>query len=190
MDEGQRDVYNRFGLDSLAFDPRLDELKLLSSLAAVYLFWLVSTYIVTIPIGSRAARTWVAIFGIGVLILEISLCLTESSLPSWTPATLTEQELMRNIHSIFPFIIIAFANLATYLYVDIDKTSIAVLKQLSQHQKVCLYQLTNRDFFFLITSSILRSCRSCVYTKNDLLIFVGVKWSATSAASYHINGWR
>lgn len=189
MDEGQRDVYNRFGLDSLAFDPRLDELKLLASLAAVYLFWLVSTYIITIPIGSRAARTWVAIFGIGVLILEISLCLTESSLPSWTPATLTEQELMRHIHSIFPAVIIAFANLATYLYVDIDKTSIAVLKQLSQHQKVSTVVGTTYQLVLLITIRILLNCNRCAHA-NNCSCNVGVKWSAASATSHHINGWR
>ena len=136
MDESQRDIYNRFGVESLLFDPRLDELKLLSSLAALYLYWIVSTYILTIPIAARASRTWIAIFGIGVLALEISLCLTESSLPSWMPATLTEQELMIHVHSAFPTVIVAFAALATYMYVDIDMTSIAVLRQLAEHQKV------------------------------------------------------
>ena len=136
MDESQRDIYNRFGLESLAFDPRLDELKLLSGLAAVYLFWVVSTYILTIPIASRASRTWIAIVGIAMLFLEISLCLTESTLPSWMPATLTEQELMRHVHSAFPAIIVALASVATYMYVDIDKISIAVLNQLTAHQKV------------------------------------------------------
>mmetsp|Transcript_5143 Transcript_5143/g.5278 ORF Transcript_5143/g.5278 Transcript_5143/m.5278 type:complete len:332 (+) Transcript_5143:143-1138(+) len=135
MDESQRDIYNRFGSESLAFDPRLDELKLLSSLGAVYLFWIVSTYIFTIPIAARASRTWIAVFGIGLLVLEISLCLTESSLPEWMPATLTEQELMRRLHSAFPAIIAALATLATSMYVDIDKTSIAVLEELAQHQK-------------------------------------------------------
>lgn len=148
MDGTQRDIYNRFGVESLAFDPRLDELKLLSSLAAVYLFWLVSTYIITIPAPAKASRTWVSIFCIGVLVVEVSLCLTESSLPNWTPATLTEQELMRHIHSIFPAVIIALAALATSMYVDIDKTSIAVLKELTEHQKV-FNILNNYMFLFL-----------------------------------------
>lgn len=143
MDESQRDIYNRFGSESLAFDPRLDELKLLSGLGAVYLFWIVSTYIFTIPIAARASRTWIAIFGIGLLVLEISLCLTESSLPDWMPATLTEQELMRRLHSVFPAIIAALAALATSMYVDIDKTSIAVLGKLSQHQKVSFTTISN-----------------------------------------------
>jgi hypothetical protein len=145
MDESQRDIYNRFGLESLAFDPRLDELKLLSTLSALYLYWLVATYIITIPIAGKASRTWIAIFGIGVVILEISLCLTESSLPSWTPSTLTEHELVGHIHSIFPAVIIAFANLATSLYVDIDKTSIGVLKELTQQQKVRIVAVTTKS---------------------------------------------
>jgi DnaJ-class molecular chaperone len=41
MDEQQRDLYNRFGDSNLKFDPRQDELKLLSGIAAVYIFWLV-----------------------------------------------------------------------------------------------------------------------------------------------------
>lgn len=141
MDESQRDIYNRFGVESLLFDPRLDELKLLSGLAGLYLYWIVATYILTVPVAARASRTWIALFGIGVLALEIFLCLTESSLPSWMPAALTEQECLRYVHSVFPTVIVAFAALATFMYVDIDKTSIAVLKELTEHQKVRKYNM-------------------------------------------------
>ena len=39
MDEGKRDIYNRFGEEFLQFDPRQDDLKLLSSVAATYVYW-------------------------------------------------------------------------------------------------------------------------------------------------------
>ena len=183
MDESQRDIYNRFGLESLAFDPRLDELKLLSTLSAVYLYWLVATYIITIPIAGKASRTWIAIFGIGVVILEISLCLTESSLPSWTPSTLTEYELIGLIHSLFPAVIIAFANLATSLYVDIDKTSIGVLKELTQQQKVgntnSLIQNNPVNTWLIIFMSL---TNNMCYPINS-----GTCWYSEPASSYHIS---
>lgn len=159
MDESQRDIYNRFGKDSLAFDPRLDELKLLSSIGVVYLYWMVTTYIFTLPIASRACRTWIAILGIALLVLEISLCLTESSLPSWMPPALTEHELIGNVHSVFPAVIVALAAVATSLYVDIDKTSIAVLGELTQHQKVSSFFLTCFFLFVIfIFSTVLFFC--------------------------------
>ena len=81
--------------DSLSFDPRLDELKLLSNIGVVYLFWFVASFIFTIPKPTKAARTWIAIIGIGALVLEICLCVTESSLPTWMPSTMTEHELSK-----------------------------------------------------------------------------------------------
>jgi hypothetical protein len=136
MDETQRDVYNRFGEESLQFDPRHDELKLLSGLGVKYIFWIVCAYIFTLPVAARASRTWIAIVGVVMLIVEVSLCLTESAIPKWMPSTMTEQELMRLFHAIFPGIMAAFRCLAESLYVDIDKTSLAVLAELTQHQKV------------------------------------------------------
>ena len=121
MDEKQRDVYNRFGKESLAFDPRLDELKLLSSTGIVYLFWFVSSFIFTSFKAAQPARTWIAIVGIAALVLEVTFCLTESSLPTWMPPTLTEQELIRRVHSVIPAVIAALTALSMSLYVDIDK---------------------------------------------------------------------
>lgn len=135
MDDSQRDIYNRFGKDSLAFDPRLDELKLLSSLGSVYLFWIVSSFIFTSPIAARGGRTWIGIFGIIALVLELSLCLTQLSMPSWMPSTLTEQELMKIVHSAFPGVIAALGAISISVYIDIDKMSIGVMQELTQHQK-------------------------------------------------------
>jgi hypothetical protein len=135
MDDSQRDIYNRFGKDSLAFDPRLDELKLISSLGSVYLFWIVSSSIFTFPIAARGARSWILIFGIIALVLELSLCLTQLSMPSWMPLSLTEQELMKIVHSAFPALIAALAAVSILVYIDIDKISIEVMQELTQHQK-------------------------------------------------------
>jgi hypothetical protein len=135
MDEQQRDLYNRFGDKNLKFDPRQDELKLLSGVASVYILWLVITFIFTSPIGARASRIWIAIVGIIMLIVEVSLCLTESSLPNWMPGTLTEFELIRYMHSIFPAVLAGFRCLSEYLYVDIDRTSMQALELLKENQE-------------------------------------------------------
>jgi curved DNA-binding protein CbpA len=134
MDEQQRDLYNRFGDSNLKFDPRQDELKLLSGIAAVYIFWLVISYIFTLPIGAKSSRIWVSIVGITMLIVEVSLCLTESSLPNWMPKTLTEFELIRYMHCLFPAILAGLRCLSEYLYVDIDQTSLQALQLLTENQ--------------------------------------------------------
>ena len=135
MDEQQRDIYNRFGDNNLKFDPRQDELKLLSGIAALYIFWLVISYIFTIPIGAKSSRIWIAIIGITMLIVEVSLCLTESTLPNWMPNTLTEFELIRYMHSFFPAFLAGFRCLSEYLYVDIDQTSLQALQLLTENQE-------------------------------------------------------
>ena len=140
MDENQRDVYNRFGEGAITFDPRKDEIKLLSDIAAKYLFWLFIGYISTLPSGARSSRTWITIIGIALLAGEISLCLTEVTIPTFLPEFLTEYELISILHLFFPCIIVLLRCLSEYLYVDVDTTSITVLNNLSEHQK-CIKDL-------------------------------------------------
>eukprot|EP01038_Epipyxis_sp_PR26KG_P010525 gene10525-14141_t len=135
MDEQQRDIYNRFGDQGLDFDPRKDEMKLISDMSLVYLFWGVTAYIMTLPIGARTSRNWIIIFGIAVLAVEVCFRLTETVTPKWLPDTMTESEIIFYLHMLFPLAITFFRGLAQYLYVDIDQTSIAVLKGVSQNQK-------------------------------------------------------
>ena len=136
MDETKRDIYNRFGEDSLQFDPRADELKLLLGLGGIYLFWGVCTYIATLPASARACRTWVVMVLILMLICEVFLCLTETALPSWMPASWTEHEFASLMHSIFPLALVLLRCVSEYFYVDINHFSVIVLNALSKHYKV------------------------------------------------------
>lgn len=135
MDESPRDIYNRFGEDNIAFDPRHDELKLLAGMTATYIWWIVATFIFTAPVGARACRTWVAIIGISMLIAEVTLTVTESTLPKWMPATLTENELINYLHDGFPIILAALRCVAEWLYVDIDKTTTSLISMINDQQK-------------------------------------------------------
>jgi hypothetical protein len=136
MDENLRDTYNRFGAQSLDFDPRKDELKLILDFVIVYLFWGIVAYISTLPSAARGGRTWITICGIVVMITEISFKLTESTLPEWFPQKLTEYELIYYLHSMFPTIIALLRALSEANYMDLDQTSISVITEVCKHQKV------------------------------------------------------
>lgn len=138
MDEKQRDIYNRFGDENLEFDPRQDEIKLLTETVVVFLGWGVTAYTFTIPSGARSCRTWVAIGGLVLLALEIAFILTESVLPSnlgILPKFLTEYEFNLFCHSLFSLVIAALRCLGEAYYVDADKTSILVLEGVIESQK-------------------------------------------------------
>lgn len=152
MDEELREAYNRFGEAALQFDPRKDELKLMTDIGLVYIFWIFCGYLFTLPVASQASRTWMVILGIALFAVEIAFSLFAMNIPdlgagvapsndsmiltTWLPVTLTEYELIFYLHSTFPFILALLRLLAQWLYVDRDETSIAVLKQICSHQKV------------------------------------------------------
>lgn len=134
MDEKLRDIYNRFGAGSLSFDPRLDELKLISGFGVVFIFWLVIIFITTVPMGTRASRTWMAIVGVGILVLEVTFRATASELPSFFPKQMTEHELLTFCHRLYPGLMVALRCISEYFYVDVDEVSVEYLKEMeTQH---------------------------------------------------------
>ncbi len=135
-DEELRDVYNRFGAEFVLSDPRRDELRLLSSIASYYLGWGVLSYIFTLPIGARVARTWVSLVLIAMLIAHVSLTLTESQLPSWVhPKSLTEYECIIFLHAFFPLALALLRILSEHLYVDVDEISIQCYSKLVEQNE-------------------------------------------------------
>lgn len=136
MDESQRQIYNRFGEESLEFDPRLDELKLLSEIIIRFIGWGIAAYIYTLPAAAKSCRTWIAITALILLALEITFCLTETSIPAMFPPQLTEREFILLSYSVFPLIIAVLRCLSEAFYVDIDKSSFAVLRSIAVTQTV------------------------------------------------------
>lgn len=135
MDEGQRDVYNRFGENFLEFDPRNDELKLLSDIAVVYIGWGVLSYIFTLSPGAKSCRTWIAIVAMIMLFMEVTFRLTETTLPSFLPAHMTENEVISYFHLLFPAIVAALRCFSEAYYVDLDLASIEILKRIAETHK-------------------------------------------------------
>lgn len=140
MDEEKREVYNRFGSDHLKFDPRKDELKMLTDVGTGYLFWAIFAYFVTATKSTRSSRSWITILGIIMLIVELCFCISEEITipPQIAPTTLTEYEGIYYLHSIFPVVVVMLATLARTMYVDVDETSVQVLNGVIEHQKVII----------------------------------------------------
>lgn len=151
MDEEQRDLYNRFGGNGFDFDPRKDEMRLISDIAVAYLFLGLSAYLMTLPVGARASRTWLTMLTIAMLAVEVTFKLTDTVMPDWMPASMTEHELVFYLHSLFPLAVALLRILAETLYVDADQTALAVLKEVYFQQKVCPQRLLN---FFPFTNHL------------------------------------
>lgn len=151
MDEEHRDMYNRFGSERFDFDPRKDELKLISDVAVMYLFLGITAYVMTLPVGARTSRTWLTVLGIAMLAVEVTFKLTNATIPAWMPESLTEHQLVFYLHSFFPLLVAVLRIVAESLYVDADQTSLAVLKEVLLQQKVSHYA----HFYWLSLCSML-----------------------------------
>ena len=136
MDEAQRDLYNRFGEKSLNFDPRKDELKILSDIAYQYVYFFILLYVLSISESTRAMRTWGSFLLIGMIITEVTLSLTETTLPVWMPFNMTEKQFMLWIYQLFPVLLLVLQCLAEWLYVDVNYQCSLLLQHILVQQKV------------------------------------------------------
>jgi hypothetical protein len=135
MDEKLRDVYNRFGPSHLNFDPRHDELKLISSISIMYIFWLVVLSVTTIPQGSRASRMWSIIIGLSVMAVEVCFSVMETTVPAWLPGAkyVTEAELVLFLQRLLPAAFVALRCVSEAVYLDLDETTLAFLREVERH---------------------------------------------------------
>jgi len=136
IDEEKRDLYNRFGEDFLSFDPRQDEIKLISSIATTYVFWAVISYMTVLPKQCKACNIWVLILLLIMLVIETFLCLSESTLPVKFSVYTTEHEFLLSMHCFFPFALCMLRVLAEYFYVDLDMTTEIALNEVVKHEKL------------------------------------------------------
>lgn len=140
MDENKRDIYNRFGIESLEFDPRLDEMMLFVDMLTVCLFWSIVVYIFTIPQSSRCSRSWCAILGIVMIATQAAFTLLDATLPEVlksTPLTsMTEYEVIIFMHSIFPAVVMGLICLAEGLYFDLNSYTLLFFEKSVRRNKV------------------------------------------------------
>jgi len=131
MDEKNRDLYNRFGEAALANAEEHEELTIIASVVAHYVFWAVATYLSTVRAAARVSRTWVCLLGIALLVGEGLMRLHNWNVPLYAyrvlPVTTTEHELIGYLHSLFPGVILLLRSIAEYYYVDTDAISSEIL---------------------------------------------------------------
>ena len=136
MDESLRDIYNRFGEEHLSFDPRKDELKLLSNISYKYIYYFVILYLISIPQSSRVCRTWCIFLLIGLIVIEVTLGLTDTSLPDWVPFNVTEYEFVEILLNYTPAIFMILKCISEYIFIDIDLQCQLLLHNVYDQQKV------------------------------------------------------
>ena len=126
-------MYNRFGVDGVESDPRLDEISLFVEIFIVYLFWGILAYIITIPTSSRSSRPWIAVLGVIMIATQSLFTMLDTSLPSFFKTTifskLTEYEFILFLHSMFPCFMLCLVFLAEGYYFDLNSYTLKYLEK-------------------------------------------------------------
>ena len=162
VDVDSRDIYNRFGItastaagtagtastttnNASKYDPRKDELKLVSDIAIAYVFWVIVCLVITTPVQTRGARSFNIMGGMVMLVVECMLTFSEPNaqsvvisaylLPFMASAKLTEYEFIFALHSLFPVFVVGACSVAALMYTDIQRVTFAVLHDVLVMQK-------------------------------------------------------
>lgn len=142
MDLELRDVYNKFGKEGIAANKRFNENQFLMEVAVFYVSWAVMAFLLTMGKKSGQAREWVFTGMIVMLVLEVVVMTSQSnSIPSWLSPTLTENDLVRIMHSVFPAFMNGCRSLGAFLFVDMDAQLRLLLLALQEQNKDVLLVL-------------------------------------------------
>ncbi|CAJ1950774.1 unnamed protein product [Cylindrotheca closterium] len=127
MDLELREVYNKFGNEGIQQNKRYSETQFLMEAGIFYVSWGVMTFFLTMGKKSGQARDWTLTGLILMLVVEVVVMTSVTNpLPSSIFPTLTEADLVRVLHSLFPAFMNGCRSMGAYLYVDLD----AQLRQL------------------------------------------------------------
>jgi len=121
MDLELREVYNKFGKEGIDQNKRYSETQFLMEAGIFYVSWGVMTFLLTMGKKSGSARDWTLTGLIVMLVVEVVVMTSQTNpLPSSIFPTLTEADLVRVLHSLFPAFMNACRSMGAYLYVDLD----------------------------------------------------------------------
>ena len=142
MDLELREVYNKFGKEGIAANKRFSENQFLMEVAVFYVSWAVMAFLLTMGKKSGSAREWIFTGLIVMLVVEVVVMTSQSNpVPTWMFPTLTEADLIRILHSIFPAFMNGCRSMGTYLYVDMDAQLRQLLLALQEQNKDILMVL-------------------------------------------------
>ena len=142
MDLEDRDVYNKFGQDGVNNKKRFDETQFLLECGIFYMTYGMLAYILTLGKKSGEARNWIFTGLIVMLVIEVVVMTSQKNpLPEWLFPTLTENEVVWLLHSLFPAFMNGCRSLGSYLYVDLDAQARQLLLALQEQNKDILLVL-------------------------------------------------
>jgi hypothetical protein len=142
MDLEDRDVYNKFGQDGVNNKKRFDETQFLLECGIFYLTYGMLAYVLTLGKKSGDARNWIFTGLIVMLVSEVVVMTSQKNpLPEWLFPTLTENEVIWLLHSLFPAFLNGCRSLGSYLYVDLDAQARQLLLALQDQNKDILLVL-------------------------------------------------
>uniref|UniRef100_A0A7S4EJZ0 J domain-containing protein n=1 Tax=Pseudo-nitzschia australis TaxID=44445 RepID=A0A7S4EJZ0_9STRA len=161
MDLELRDVYNKFGKDGVANNKRYSETQFLIEVAIFYVSWAVMAFLLTMGKKSGRARDWTFTGMIVMLVVEVVVMTSQTNpIPSWLFPTLTEHDLIRIMHSVFPAFMNGCRSLGSYLFVDVDAQLRQFLLALQEQNKDILLVL--RDVQIGVQNVNVQASGGCV----------------------------
>jgi hypothetical protein len=142
MDLELRDVYNKFGKEGIAQNKRYSETQFLIEVAIFYVSWAVMAFLLTFGKKSGSARDWTFTGLIVMLVVEVVVMTSQTNpIPSWLFPTMTEHDLVKIMHSLFPAFMNGCRSLGAFLYVDVDAQLRQFLLALQEQNKDILLVL-------------------------------------------------
>jgi hypothetical protein len=142
MDLELREVYNKFGKEGIAQNKRYSETQFLVEVAIFYVSWAVMGFLLTMGKKSGSARDWTLTGLIVMLVVEVVIMTSQTNpLPSWLFPTMTEHDLVRIMHSLFPAFMNGCRSLGSFLFVDVDAQLRQFLLALQEQNKDILLVL-------------------------------------------------
>jgi hypothetical protein len=142
MDLELRDVYNKFGKDGVANNKRYSETQFLIEVAIFYVSWAVMVFFLTMGKKSGQARGWTYMGMIVMLVVEVVVMTSQTNhIPTWLLPTVTEYDLVRIMHSLFPAFMNGCRSLGSFLFVDVDSQLRLFLLALQEQNKDILLVL-------------------------------------------------
>lgn len=142
MDLELRDVYNKFGKEGIAQNKRYSETQFLIEVAIFYVSWAVMAFLLTMGKKSGNARDWTFTGLIVMLVVEVVVMTSQTNpIPSWLFPTMTESDLVKIMHSLFPAFMNGCRSLGAFLFVDVDAQLRQFLLALQEQNKDILLVL-------------------------------------------------
>ena len=142
MDMEFREVYNKFGREGIEKNKRFDETQFLLEVAIFYVSWAVMAFLLTMGKKSGEARNWTFTGLIVMMVLEVVVMTSQKNpIPAWLFPTLTENDVVRLMHSLFPAFMNGCRTLGAFLYVDLDAQLRQLLVALQEQNKDILLVL-------------------------------------------------